>query len=433
MSGRPINALELYSRFRNEMSKPDDPFRANEVPVDRGFIAPLATYADGQTELALPAFPLGAIWDGVRSFGAQGFDTPEAIQHNAGAAFDAAGGVVMGGAGVGLAGGLADNAVGSAGGRLRPPSGPWPETAGFDERLGAVRQTFENPNDLYRLPLPWNKATPEDRLPYRHDDLIDGKEATTREVQIRDLLGFQDNAVRDDVRALTNPETRARAGEPTVVRYRGNDQIVDGHNRLLADLLNGADAATVRYIDSLLANSPTGSSVPLLQNALERAQPQGIRAYRGAADGTADIPRNDHFWAAKDPAIAESYATRGGNLPSVAPVDMRFQNPLTVDAMGALYDAIPFEGRRVLSDDLLKQAYNRGHDGLVIRNVYDDADGALPATDVYAATRPGTVYSATTGDLLYSGAPTASSIPLAGETQDTDPALLEYLKLLGIQ
>ncbi|PPD07128.1 MAG: hypothetical protein CTY28_10115 [Hyphomicrobium sp.] len=113
MSGRPVNALELFGRFRNAMNEPD-PFRANEVPVDRGFLAPLATYADGQTELALPAFPLGAIWDGVRSFGAQGFDTPEAIRQNAGAAADAAGGVVMGGLGVGLAGGLADDAVRAA-------------------------------------------------------------------------------------------------------------------------------------------------------------------------------------------------------------------------------------------------------------------------------------------------------------------------------
>jgi hypothetical protein len=494
VTGRPINALELYSRFRNEMQKPD-PFRANEVPVDRGFLAPLATYADGQTELAIPAFPLGAIWDGVRSFGALGFDTPEAIKHNAGASLDAAGGAIMAGAGVGLAGGaMPKNAVGIFGGRLaktadqnalaraeklaaegapreqiwndtgwfqgvdgqwkfeindqasfvrpdvatdafsravgdqvpvrnadrflehpllfdaypdmwrvntrwtidddlpsgsyfqresgtegvnieaknaaqarsialheyqhaiqdregfaqgsnafedglkdyrrsageqeakavqrrqdllpearqsrppwldydvpeadqivrfgnsvaanaksgaavpllqnalersnvRPPSGPWPETAGFDERLGAVRQTFENPNDLYRLPLPFSKAAPEDRLPYNHSDLIDGKEAITKEVQIRDLLSFQDNAVRDDVRALTNPEIRAGAGEPTVVRYRGNDQIVDGHHRLLADLLNGADAATVRYIDSLYANAPTGAAVPLAGEA----------------------------------------------------------------------------------------------------------------------------------------------------------------------
>lgn len=33
---------------------------------------------------------------------------------------------------------------------------------------------------------------------------------------------------------------------------------------------------------------------------------------------------------------------------------------------------------------------------------------------------------------LWSNAPTASAVPLAGETQDTDPALLEYLKAIGL-
>jgi hypothetical protein len=31
----------------------------------------------------------------------------------------------------------------------------------------------------------------------------------------------------------------------------------------------------------------------------------------------------------------------------------------------------------------------------------------------------------------YANAPTGAAVPLAGETQDTDPALLEYLRLTG--
>jgi hypothetical protein len=269
----------------------DEAKKTEQPLVERGTVLPLGTYEDGTTSFAWPGL-IAAPFEGMANFGRYGYDSPEAIADNARSAFDVAGGAMTGGLGVGLAGGMADNALGSAGAKItgnalersnvRPPSGPWPETATFDDRLGAVRQTFENPNELYRLPLPWNKAAREDRLPYNHSDLIDGKEATTKEVQIRDLLSFQNNAVRDDVRALTNPDIRAGAGEPTVVRYKGNDQIVDGHHRLLADLLNGNDAATVRYIDTLLANGPTGSSVPLALNALERSQPQGIRAYHGS-------------------------------------------------------------------------------------------------------------------------------------------------------
>jgi hypothetical protein len=278
----------------------DDPWRMNEVPVDRGFLLPLATYADGKTELAMPGMPLGMIWDGVRSFGAKGFDTPEANEHNTKAAMDAAGGALTGSLAYGLAGGMVDNAVGSAGGKL------------------------------------------------------------------------------------------------------------------------------------------TG-------NALERAQPQGIRAYHWSKepDVVQDAGRfhqGTHFGTVQQ--ANDRFALEGrGHGGATFPVDLRMSNPLKISdtasgAMGPAYEAAQKFG---LSPDDAQSLFNRvfqegygpldellsqhGFDGLKYTNAVEG-----PGQTSYIATHPGTVYSATTGDLLYSNAPTGAAIPASMEASDTDPAIMQVMR-----
>jgi hypothetical protein len=361
---RPSNPLGLFGALYGETQKPD-PFRANEVPVDRGFLAPLATYADGQTELAMPAFPLGAIWDGVRSFGAMGFDTPEAIQHNAGAAFDTAGGIVQGGLGVGLAGGLADDAV-----RAAPKVAP----KAYDLADPYITAELKRSQDLFKI----------------------------AETGPKDQRGIARAYAQQ---ALDNIERRQSSAQNQTSEPQ--------------DLFNQPDIFS------------TAQTQPMPLDG------QQTRAFRGLQDAgrlfnTKGITKDQvPLWASSDAEIANTYA--GTNDKSaVLPLDFRFQNPLEINANGSDFFGVNWNGI-FGTENIAKAARGQDYDGVKFNNIMDQGftDDIPPLSTTYAALRPGTVYSATTGDLLYSGAPTASSIPLAGETQDTDPAILEYLRLMS--
>lgn len=70
----------------------------------------------------------------------------------------------------------------------------------------------------------------------------------------------------------------------------------------------------------------------------------------------------------------------------------------------AVLDAI--EKQASPRDVMSKHLSSRGHDGLVYENKYEGGG------DSYIATQPGTVYSSTTGDLLYSNPKESAAIPL---------------------
>jgi hypothetical protein len=375
MSGRPINALELYNRFRNEMSKPD-PFRANEVPVDRGFLAPLATYADGQTELALPAFPLGAIWDGVRSFGAQGFDTPEAIQHNAGAAFDTAGAIVQGGLGVGLAGGLADNALGSAG-----------KEAARLTRAKALGFDTDNvwyhgsPHTFDEFEIGPSRVGTGGGDPYQP---MSGLGAFfTQDPEIAALYGpnVRQFYVRGEYPEIYNPVANKPEAVDTIEQttadmrqllsrgYEGarltgpgtEPELAVFNPRNIRSVHAAFDPSMSDSANLLAANAKPGAAVPLLQNALERAGADlpmdlasrmarakemgfdtetplyhgtdkkfdefkiGSEGYNSTILGSEPVKRAAVFLA-EDPALAREFADQAGRNGEVMPLMTRTES-----------------------------------------------------------------------------------------------------------
>jgi hypothetical protein len=92
--------------------------QAGWTPEDRGMILPLGTYSDGSTGFALPGILGGYGVDalGRASQAPRGSDAE--WQALADAGFEFAGSAVTGGLGLGIAGGMADNAVGVFGGKL---------------------------------------------------------------------------------------------------------------------------------------------------------------------------------------------------------------------------------------------------------------------------------------------------------------------------
>lgn len=146
------------------------------------------------------------------------------------------------------------------------------------------------------------------------------------------------------------------------------------------------------------------------------------RVYRGAPQPEQWPPTtavNDTFWASSDPEVATTFAGnyRSMNDPRfppahITPAEVRFENPLVIDAEGRPWDNIPFGEKRYTTDAFASLARRKGYDGLVLRNVRDDG----PLATTYAALRPGTVFSPLTGEQLYAN---GSGLPgLLGMSSD---------------
>ena len=138
------------------------------------------------------------------------------------------------------------------------------------------------------------------------------------------------------------------------------------------------------------------------------------------------------WWASSSPRVASEYAGHDG--AAVFPSEARFQNPLEVDARGANFIDIPFEGERRVSDWIANEARARGHDGVIFRNLVDAPSMGAPS-DVIAAVKRGTIYSPMTGEQLFANAKSGAALPLTadgGEQQDIEPALMAYLKQIGL-
>lgn len=171
-----------------------------------------------------------------------------------------------------------------------------------------------------------------------------------------------------------------------------------------------------------------------------------LRAYRGF--GGRDVseplihPDADKFYASSAPETAGTYANaRQDGSPvlgslgistsgAVAPIEMKFSNPMTVDAQGNIWDRIPFQDKTWAStDDIARHAQDLGHDGLVIRNVRDNLgkyQTEAPA-DTYVALRRGTVRSPLTGETLFSDQfPSLFGSALSPYQQEPRNALLDY-------
>jgi hypothetical protein len=187
---------------------------------------------------------------------------------------------------------------------------------------------------------------------------------------------------------------------------------------VLAGLVMGGGLGVPRPAGALAANSMREAQGPLT-----------ARVYRGASNHEQwppTNPRHNAFWASDNPEVASSYASEairhGGDMGSVTPADITFQNPMVVNAKGQRWDQWHPEGQ-FSSDELLRQARNAGHDGLVIQQTQDGLNGVVPSATTYAALKPGTVKSATTGETLFSNPPDAAPVGVlpamanAGERQ----------------
>jgi hypothetical protein len=298
--------------------------------------------------------------------------------------------------------------IGAEAGRTAPPfasaSSSTKSALDFDGRLGLLREQIPTirPGDdfIAQTPFDYLRAT---ELPEGSAFAMDAwRKNQTRypeTVNLRDLNTLQPGVDGMRVQQIADGGPLDASGlrdasRPAVWRLPSGQLVVqDGNHRLAAAALRGETTADVDIIGGLPSHSVEAGSAPVT-----------ARAYRGT--GYPDQDTGPTYFASDNPSIASTYAQ--GPNPSVIPSDITFRNPMVLDAAGGSYDSIPGHGSMFNAVEAAKQA---GNDGLVIRNIVDPMKGyeGPPAT-TYAALKPGTVKSATTGETLFSNAPDAAPV-----------------------
>lgn len=184
-----------------------------------------------------------------------------------------------------------------------------------------------------------------------------------------------------------------------------------GNPQSAEDAFNVAGAAMVGGLAAPRGKAVTPKEQPLV-------------GYRGSSYGGAPAPNNPTYWASSSPDLAADYAahTAGRSGPSVTPSEFRFSNPLMIDAQGASWQRVPYEGGTMTTDNVARRARLAGNDGVVFQNVVDEANGNVTPQTTIAALQPGTVYSPLTGELLYAnggrpGAAVGAAANAAAEKQ----------------
>lgn len=259
---------------------------------ERGTILPIGEYEDGSVSLAWPGL-IAAPVEGMANFGSLGYDTPEAMALNARSAFDVVGAAMTGGLATGLAGGMVDNALGSAGGIAK--SGP--------EMLRAYHGTR---NDIVGPLRPSPRGTAGPGVYAAYDEAIknDSALANMSGADIAELFArgadqpysggerilpldvrgpFADESrlwdLVDDFEGQGLPTADAVNRAQDVLRGEGITGIKDGG---VLTMIQPGNTYSTTTGDLLYSNAKPGAAIPLATQAAEQQAPRGIRAYHGS-------------------------------------------------------------------------------------------------------------------------------------------------------
>lgn len=206
--------------------------------------------------------------------------------------------------------------------------------------------------------------------------------------------------------ALLDQDVPLRQGTPAFDDWFQDSKVVDEQGRPL--VVYHGTRGDFSSFDGGAANSSsmTGVSDGVISFS---SSAEAASSYAGRYDVQGwDSPENETKWQALWDAnkhfeasrfMLEHYGTRRTVFEGpgqVMPVYVAMQNPLVVDAGGALWKEVPWRGDKVVAHDLVPYAKRQGHDGVIVRNVVDQAAGskdAKPADTVFAF-RPEQIKSA---------------------------------------
>ena len=282
---------------------------------------------------------------------------------------------------------------------------------------GEITYQIFNPEKLGRIPTTFDQEA-NGTTPYTADTIeVDGKP--------RPVVNNKGQRIAQTEEGLRN-----------FWRWFGDSKVVDAEGRPLV-VYHGTTADFAEF-DTESSNSGSMTGVPAGAHVMS-SSPEAASSYAGMfyEQGWHD-PASQAEWQElwdsgqfKEASafMLEHYGTistsfaDGGN---VMPVYTALQNPLIVDAAGATWKGIPQLGRKVTTNMLAEQAKLQGYDGLIVKNVRDQAEGtenAAPADTIFAF-RPEQIKSAIGNSGTYDGSDpnvlyqSGAAHPFAGFTRE---------------
>ena len=299
---------------------------------------------------------------------------------------------------------------------------------------------IENPNGLGENPRAQAQAAPKvffDEYGQPYDEKGNRIEVKPQDPTLGEsLLNIAESPAKMLVGAVTEPVNALQRLAENSVDENGKIAIPNPENpQNQQDVLTG--------LLSLYGGNAMNPGRLMEGAAAKVVEPPALRTYRGTANSGDHtlVPRQRPMFMSTSPDVAATYAGNVGPLmetgidadglvtfaPSpigtVSPLDVRFSNPLEVDALGRRWSEIPYgPNNSMTSEELARHAADLGHDGLIIRNVHDTMSGdPLAPADTIVALRRGTVTSPLTGETLFSdtGKPSLMGSALAGAEGNT--------------
>ena len=182
-------------------------------------------------------------------------------------------------------------------------------------------------------------------------------------------------------------------------------------------------------------NAPVIRAAEAATHDFKTGEPVALQAYHGTAKtfesfgelrGTytaADGKKQSTYYLTPDAGLAGQYAKdrqrMGSKLadipdsaPNTMPVYVAMKSPLVVDAKGKNYIDV--------HDDAIGHAIDKGHDGVIVRNVVDAPNGgAGKPSDVYIAFEPEQIKSATGNNGEYSPKDPRMNYSVSEDQSDT--------------
>ena len=412
----PVDVQKLGQYLMGEWDKTKQPLK------ERASVLPLGQYEDGSVGMAWPGL-LAAPAEGVANFGSRGYGE-EAVPYNSRMAFDAAGGAMTGGFGVGMAGGMVDNALGSAGAKLTKSASDLPMD--LASRMARAREMgFDTENPVYH------------GSQYQNIEAFDLGKANE---------GWRGSAVHTStdpkMAALYGADGRDYPGMIYPLMTRAKKFADYNETRIPPEALSPEQLAKVKSEWGSTIDSD-GLRVAYVMDALGGNNTNELLkalGYEGLQEGSHKAvfdPKDLRSTvAAFDPSQSDSANLLAANAKSGASV------PLAIDAAerspAKPHHAIADIQSRIVDAEKTSAELRELSNAETARGNLQSAENLAnkaAAAQKQATLAKADLRKAIRGGAATANAPTGASIPAgmqASQDQDTDPALLEYLRSVGL-
>jgi hypothetical protein len=355
---------------------------------ERASVLPLGQYEDGSVGLAWPGL-LAAPAEGVKNFGTYGYGE-DAVPYNSRMAFDAAGGAMTGGLGIGMAGGMVDNALGSAGGKLsQAPQG--------------IRAYHGSPHDFDRFSLD-AIGTGEGAQAYGHGLYFADSEDVARNYR---------EALADGYKIDGQPfnASTTKGGSADVGNYAA-----DALSRFKGDR-----ATAIQWLRE--GGSPSETSAADMLEKAQSVEPWNGRMYE------VNIKANPEDFLDWDKPLRDQNEKIRNAIAPIADERSRYDFE-SLSRLNPIGGEVYRELANVFSSPDHQAAVAALREAGIPGIKYLDG----MSRDGGAGTSNYVVFDDQLIDILrkYANAPTGAAIPLGMEGQEQDPALVEYLKAIGL-